>query len=132
MAIFIPNSKRTKPTILDNLTREEVRFARTVEAGTAHLQNLLSEIRASNKTMLDGHIAFDLYATYGLPFEIRRDIAREQGSTLTKQVSPKRKKNTATPLAAAKPWANSAAKIRNSSRRSSKTCKQKKLGQRWR
>jgi alanyl-tRNA synthetase len=29
--------------------------------------------------VLDGHKAFDLYATYGLPFEISRDIAREQG-----------------------------------------------------
>ena len=28
--------------------------------------------------MLDGAKAFDLYATYGLPFEISRDIAREQ------------------------------------------------------
>ncbi|MBK8780649.1 MAG: hypothetical protein IPO22_02345 [Anaerolineales bacterium] len=64
---------------MDNLTREEVRFARTVEAGTAHLQNHLDEIRNQKKTSLDGHIAFDLYATYGLPFEISRDIAREQG-----------------------------------------------------
>ena len=61
------------------MTREEIRFARTVEAGTAHLENLLSELRASNSTTLDGHKAFDLYATYGLPFEISRDIAREQG-----------------------------------------------------
>jgi alanyl-tRNA synthetase len=28
--------------------------------------------------VLDGRSAFDLYATYGLPFEIARDIAREQ------------------------------------------------------
>ena len=28
--------------------------------------------------MLDGRKAFDLYATYGLPFEISRDIAHEQ------------------------------------------------------
>ncbi|MBK8421618.1 alanine--tRNA ligase [Candidatus Villigracilis saccharophilus] len=76
---FYPEMEKNKATILDNLTREEVRFARTVEAGTAHLQNHLDEIRASNKTSLDGHIAFDLYATYGLPFEISRDIAREQG-----------------------------------------------------
>ena len=76
---FYPELEKNKATILDNLTREEVRFARTVEAGTAHLQNHLDEIRASNKTSLDGHIAFDLYATYGLPFEISRDIAREQG-----------------------------------------------------
>ncbi len=76
---FYPELEKNKATILDNLTREEVRFARTVEAGTAHLQNHLDEIRASKKTSLDGHIAFDLYATYGLPFEISRDIAREQG-----------------------------------------------------
>jgi alanyl-tRNA synthetase len=31
------------------------------------------------QTILDGHKAFDLYATYGLPLEISRDIAREQG-----------------------------------------------------
>lgn len=76
---FYPELKKAQPAILDNLTREEVRFARTVEAGTAHLENLLSELRSSNQTVLDGHKAFDLYATYGLPFEISRDIAREQG-----------------------------------------------------
>ncbi len=76
---FYPELQKNRATILDNLTREEVRFARTVEAGTAHLENLLSEIRTSKQNTLDGHKAFDLYATYGLPFEISRDIAREQG-----------------------------------------------------
>jgi alanyl-tRNA synthetase len=76
---FYPELEKNKTAILDNLTREEVRFARTVEAGTAHLENLLSELRSSNQTILDGHKAFDLYATYGLPLEISRDIAREQG-----------------------------------------------------
>ena len=92
---FYPELQKNKATILDNLTREEVRFARTVEAGTAHLENLLSELRSERSgaqstlapgasagesaLVLDGHKAFDLYATYGLPFEISRDIAREQG-----------------------------------------------------
>ena len=76
---FYSELQKIKPSILDNLTREEIRFARTIEAGTAHLENLLSELRNSNQTILDGHKAFDLYATYGLPFEISRDIAREQG-----------------------------------------------------
>jgi alanyl-tRNA synthetase len=80
---------KSRVAILDNLTREEIRFARTVETGTAHLENLLSELRAerSDSTeersrsalILEGRKAFDLYATYGLPFEISRDIAREQG-----------------------------------------------------
>ncbi len=83
---FYPELVKNKATILDNLTREEVRFARTVEAGTAHLENLLSSLRSErsaaqskNTLVLDGHKAFDLYATYGLPFEISRDIAREEG-----------------------------------------------------
>ncbi|MCL4275539.1 MAG: alanine--tRNA ligase [Anaerolineales bacterium] len=76
---FFPELRKSQPAILDNLTREEVRFARTVEAGTAHLENLLSDLRSQDKTVLDGRKAFDLYATYGLPFEISRDIAREQG-----------------------------------------------------
>jgi alanyl-tRNA synthetase len=76
---FYPELRKNQAAIFDHLTREEIRFARTVEAGTAHLENLLSDIRSQNKTLLDGHKAFDLYATYGLPFEISRDIAREQG-----------------------------------------------------
>jgi alanyl-tRNA synthetase len=76
---FYPELAQRKETILDNITREEIRFARTIEIGTTHLENLLSQLRAENKTVLDGARAFDLYATYGLPFEISRDIAREQG-----------------------------------------------------
>jgi len=85
---FYPELTKSRTAILDNLTREEIRFARTVETGTAHLQNLLDRLRdtqtsalngVENLGTLDGHRAFDLYATYGLPFEISRDIAREQG-----------------------------------------------------
>jgi alanyl-tRNA synthetase len=76
---FYPELRKSRTAILDNLTREEIRFARTVETGTAHLQNLLGRLRDAKTTVLDGHRAFDLYATYGLPFEISRDIAREQG-----------------------------------------------------
>jgi alanyl-tRNA synthetase len=91
---FYPELEKNRDAILDNLTREEVRFARTVETGTAHLQNLLDNLTEKSVALspskgesgatdaipvLDGHAAFDLYATYGLPFEITRDIAREQG-----------------------------------------------------
>jgi len=75
---FYPELEKNKATILDNLTREETRFARTVETGTAHLQTLLDKLDPANNRVLDGHKAFDLYATYGLPFEITRDIAKEQ------------------------------------------------------
>src|SRR6185436_10812183 len=76
---FYTELRKSQTPIFDHLTREEIRFARTVEAGTAHLQNLLDKLRDTETGVLDGHRAFDLYATYGLPFEIQRDIAREQG-----------------------------------------------------
>ena len=75
---FYPELGKNRTAILDNLTREEERFARTVETGTAHLQTLLDALSHKKETTLDGHKAFDLYATYGLPFEITRDIAKEQ------------------------------------------------------
>jgi len=85
---FYPELVKSRGAILDNLTREELRFARTVDAGIARLQNLLDSLLdtetsalngVANMRVLDGRRAFDLYATYGLPFEITRDIAREQG-----------------------------------------------------
>ena len=61
----------------DNLTREEDRFQRTLDSGTVRLENLLSRLSEGVK-ILPGDQAFDLYATFGLPLEIARDIAREQ------------------------------------------------------
>jgi alanyl-tRNA synthetase len=75
---FYPELLKSREVILDNLWREEIRFARTVESGTAYLQGMLDELKQSGQKTLDGRSAFDLYATYGLPFEIARDIAREQ------------------------------------------------------
>jgi alanyl-tRNA synthetase len=77
-AAFYPELEKNRHAILDSLTREEIRFARTIESGTAYLQGMLDDLRKQKKKVLEGRKAFDLYATYGLPFEIARDIAREQ------------------------------------------------------
>ncbi len=75
---FYPELERNKKTIYDNLTREEIRFQRTVEAGVTKLEQLFNRLNTSGDRVLPGSQAFDLYATYGLPLEITRDIAREQ------------------------------------------------------
>jgi alanyl-tRNA synthetase len=74
-----PDLRKNQGTILDNLTREEKRFQRTVDAGLGRLTELLGDLRARGETVLDGRQAFDLYATLGLPYELARDEAREQG-----------------------------------------------------
>jgi alanyl-tRNA synthetase len=40
---------------------------------------LLEHVRAAGNDCLPGDQAFDLYATYGLPLELARDVARENG-----------------------------------------------------
>lgn len=74
-----PELRRNQVAILDSITREEKRFQRTVETGVSHLEDMFSEMIGKNIRVLDGKRAFDLYATHGLPLEITRDIAREQG-----------------------------------------------------
>jgi alanyl-tRNA synthetase len=74
-----PELRKNQAAILDNLTREEKRFQRTVDAGLARLDELLEELRAKNQGILEGSQAFALYATLGLPYEIARDVAREKG-----------------------------------------------------
>ncbi len=76
---FYPELIRNSATILDNLTREEKRFQRTLESGLARLENLLKRMETSHEKVLPGELAFEMYATYGLPMEITRDIAREVG-----------------------------------------------------
>ncbi len=72
-----PELERNRSAILDALTREEIRFQRTVEQGMEHLEELLAEVKREGKTILDGGKAFDLYATHGLPLELTRDVAQE-------------------------------------------------------
>ena len=76
---FYAELPRNRSAILDNLFREERRFQRTVEGGISKLETLLGNTLANDQTSLPGEKVFDLYATYGLPLEITRDIAREQG-----------------------------------------------------
>jgi alanyl-tRNA synthetase len=75
---FYPELQRNREAIKTNLTREEERFQRTLESGIVKLEDLLKKLTSSSERIVPGDSAFDLYATYGLPLEITRDIAREQ------------------------------------------------------
>jgi alanyl-tRNA synthetase len=72
-----PDLFKNKDTILDNLTREEKRFKKTLDTGLSYLSQLMEENEKTKK--ISGEAAFELYATHGLPFEITRDIAGEEG-----------------------------------------------------
>jgi alanyl-tRNA synthetase len=74
---FYPELDRNRKAISDAITREEIRFYKTLETGLTKLENLMERLRAQGQTQLAGDLAFDLYATYGLPLEITKDILSE-------------------------------------------------------
>ncbi len=74
-----PEVKRSESLIMDTLTREEQRFAETLDAGFAELSRLIAGMRSRGESVLNGKAAFDLYATLGFPLEITRDILGEEG-----------------------------------------------------
>lgn len=74
---FYPELERNRKAICDSITREEVRFHKTLETGLTKLENLMERLRDQGQQTLSGDLAFDLYATYGLPLEITKDILSE-------------------------------------------------------
>ena len=73
-----PEIVKNRKTIINNLTREEERFQTTVESGLSHLEDAVKDMSEKGDSELDGKLAFDLYATHGLPLEITRDVLREK------------------------------------------------------
>ncbi|MCR4397360.1 MAG: alanine--tRNA ligase [Firmicutes bacterium] len=58
---------------------EEERFLQTLEQGMKMVSDLVERAAASDRREIDGRDAFMLYDTYGFPFDLTRDIARENG-----------------------------------------------------
>ncbi|WP_106477594.1 alanine--tRNA ligase [Phytohalomonas tamaricis] len=61
------------------LLKEEEQFARTLDNGMRLLEEALSALEGNT---LDGATVFKLYDTYGFPFDLTADIARERGLNL--------------------------------------------------
>ena len=64
------------------LTHEEESFGRTLNAGIARFQTLAEGLRERDETMVPGDEAFRLYDTYGFPYDLTVELAREQGLTV--------------------------------------------------
>ena len=74
-----PELTHNKDAILKTISGEEEQFQHTLDKATGHLDSLLDTLESTQQTMVSGDMAADLYTTYGLPFEITRDIAQERG-----------------------------------------------------
>ncbi len=62
------------------LKHEEERFAETLSNGMVLLEGAIRSLRGGK--VIDGETVFKLYDTYGFPFDLTADIARERGLTI--------------------------------------------------
>ena len=69
-----PELKQKQAFVMDILKEEESRFATTLEFGMKLLEDALKD----GKQMLDGETVFKLYDTFGFPYDLTADIARER------------------------------------------------------
>lgn len=81
---------------LDNIKSmakvEEEKFLETLNTGTDLLNNLISQYKAKNVSVLKGEDVFKLYDTYGFPHELTKEIALEQGLTIDEKGFEQEKK----------------------------------------
>ena len=71
-----PELNERAQAISEALAQEETRFAETLDQGMRILE---SAIETLDGATIPGEVVFQLYDTYGFPFDLTADIARERG-----------------------------------------------------
>ena len=71
-----PELVRERATIVATIDDERVRFDRAVAQGERALRGV---------RVLDGKVAFDLFQTHGIPFEITLELARTSGAAIDRE-----------------------------------------------
>lgn len=70
-------------TLIDNVIREEeLSFFKTLALGVKRMEAIIDEVKATDSTEISGDRAFELYDTYGFPFDLTELMAREAGLTI--------------------------------------------------
>lgn len=82
MKDFYPYLEAKQDTIMKLVKAEEERFSATLADGERLLMDVMKE---RTDHILDGKTAFQLYDTYGFPFELTLEIAAENGYQVDEQ-----------------------------------------------
>lgn len=71
---YYPELITNKDAIMEVLTNEKVKFARTLEKGLHEFEKIIKELTDNT---LNSELAFKLYDTYGFPIELTEELASE-------------------------------------------------------
>ncbi len=77
-----PELKQQRTLIESVVREEEASFFRTLEQGIKRIDGIIDAAKADNQKLLKGEDVFELYDTYGFPFDLTALIAREEGMDL--------------------------------------------------
>ena len=79
MSEAYPLIKEKKEHIAQTIKDEEVKFFETLEKGIDILETAISKL---DNEVIPGDVVFKLHDTFGFPFDLTADIAREKGLTI--------------------------------------------------
>ena len=79
MESYYPGVLEKREFIEKIVRREEETFARTIDAGSNMLDQLLADLKAAGKDTVEGKDIFKLYDTYGFPVELTEELAEDKG-----------------------------------------------------
>ena len=79
MGDAFPELKQQESLIENVIREEENSFFRTLEQGLKRILSIVEECKAEKSSKINGAAAFELYDTYGFPYDLTALIAREEG-----------------------------------------------------
>jgi alanyl-tRNA synthetase len=79
MGLQYPELKREEGLIDEWLASEEESFGRTLEQGTRQLGEVIEQAKAAGTSWISAEDAFKLHDTYGFPYDLTRELLREEG-----------------------------------------------------
>jgi len=85
MGDTFPELKRNENLIKNVIKEEENSFLRTLETGLQLLQKIIDELKSNNFNKVSGTAAFELYDTFGFPFDLTELILKENNLIVSKE-----------------------------------------------
>ena len=72
-----PELSKNQQKILNEMQKEEEKFSKTLETGLKEFEKFLDHLKVNNQNQLSGKDAFLLYQSYGFPFEMTKELCKE-------------------------------------------------------
>lgn len=72
-----PELESKQADILTGIQNEEEKFSQTLEKGLKEFDKIVSQLSEANR-IISGEEAFNLFATYGFPLELTKELAQEK------------------------------------------------------